>query len=368
MLKKSRNKTVKPENNRNISRTVAVLMISALIPGILAGCKAIEKPAVTTLASTTVKQTVTEPAAVINPLTGLPNFNENALGKRPVAVVISNAPSARPQWGLCSPDIVIEGVVEGGVTRMLGLYADIDTIPKIGPMRSARHDFVEIAEGFNAVFVHWGQSIYARRAMNDRGVDDIEGNNYVGTYFFRDKSRHVAIEHTGYTTGENIKKAISDFNMNTEIGSAYASPFKFVSEDKTLTPSGGSCGSISFEFSQSFRHEFRFDASDKLYYNYLNSNPMVQDGGKQMAVTNVIVLYCGVGSMYDSAGCIDMDLAEGVGIYASNGGYEDISWEKGGPKDMLKLYNAEGNQITLNSGKSYIGFVPSSQKNNTEIS
>lgn len=77
----------------------------------------------------------------VNPLTGLSGFREAAVGHRPVAVMINNAPAARPQWGLCSPDIVLEGLAEGGITRMMWLFADVQSIPKIGSVRSARHDF-----------------------------------------------------------------------------------------------------------------------------------------------------------------------------------------------------------------------------------
>ena len=63
----------------------------------------------------------------INPLTGMSGFD--AQGKRPVAVMINNSKPARPQWGLCTPDIVVEGVTEAGITRMLWLYADIDDVP-----------------------------------------------------------------------------------------------------------------------------------------------------------------------------------------------------------------------------------------------
>ena len=359
----------KSSRKRTAALAAAFMMFTAFFTCSLSGCKPSENSASTGLDSSAIKQTSaeTEPAAPVNPLTGLAGFSKTAAGKRPIAVVINNAPPARPQWGLCSPDIVVEGVVEGGVTRMLWLYSDINTIPKVGSMRSARHDFVEIAEGFNAVFIHWGHSIYAQEAMDERNVDDIEGKDYVGTYFFRDKSRNVAIEHTGYTTGESLSKAIANLNINTDINTAYTSPFQFTAEGKPETPAGGVSGSISFVFSQGYKHEFKFNASDKLYYNYLNSNPMVQDGGEQMAVTNVIVLYCGVRSMNDRAGCIDMDLTGGTGVFASNGGYENITWKKGGPGNMLKLYAPDGSEVRLNAGKSYIGFVPSAQSGKTVI-
>ena len=51
----------------------------------------------------------------VNPLTGLSGFREAAVGRRPVAVMINNAPQP-PAVGLCAPDIVLEGLAEGGIT------------------------------------------------------------------------------------------------------------------------------------------------------------------------------------------------------------------------------------------------------------
>lgn len=305
----------------------------------------------------------------VNPLTGLDGLAQEAVGKRPVAVMINNAPAARPQWGLCSPDIVIEGLVEGGMTRMMWLFADVNSIPKIGSLRSARHDFLEVAEGFDAIFVHWGGSVYAYDALRQRNVDDIDGMVYSNSYFYRDKSRKVATEHTGCTDGERLAKAVDKIIKRPEAKQAYQTPFSFVEEGKQQALSGGACESVRFSFSSAYTHTFRYDASTGLYQNFMNDKPMTQDGGKQMAVSNVLLLYCPVKSMGDSSGCIDMDLTGGSGVYVSNGTQEKITWKKGNtPSNPIKLYAANGAELNLNPGKSYIGFVPAGRQENTVIS
>ncbi len=347
-----------------------ILLAVVIITGIFVFGKPADKPkdvptTGTTQTTTETPTTGAEPVKSINPLTGLDGLDAGTMGKRPVAVVVENSPDARPQWGLCSPDILIEGVVEGGITRMLWLYADVNTIPKVGPVRSARHDFVEIAEGLDAIFVHWGWSNLAEGAINARKVDHINGLN--GTYFFRDTSRNVASEHTGYTNGEALAKAIPALKIKPEINAAYAEPFKFTAPGTVLTPTGGTCGKISFQFSSAYKHDFKFDTNDNLYYNYLNAKPMVEDGNKQMAATNVLVLYCPV-SQADAAGHMEMDLTGGKGVFASNGSCEEITWKKSNTPDaMLKLYAANGNELVLNTGKSYIGLVPAAQSGNTTI-
>lgn len=354
----------------SLRRAAALLVALAIAAGGLftAGCgkENGETTGSTAAQTTTAEETTAPPRGYMNPLTGFYGMNEAAVGKRPVAVVVNNAPPARPQWGLCSPDIVVEGVVEGGITRMLWLYADWSQIPKVGSMRSARHDFVEIAEGLDAIFFHWGGSIYAYDAMKKRGVDHIDGTADSGRYFFRDRSRGVAIEHTGYTTGESIVKAIEAKKFRTQLTAGYESPFLFAEEEEPVSFTMG-CVSASFVFSDSYRHEFRYDSDAQTYFNYLNQKPMVQDGGKQMEVKNVIVLYCPVKPMGDRAGCIDMNLTGGSGFYAVNGTYEPVTWTKGGPGDMLKLLDKAGKLLTLNPGQSYIGFVPKSNEAKTVI-
>ena len=86
-----------------------------------------------------------------NPLTGESDFNEKAVGKRPIACVVENSVSARPQWGIADsknpPDIIVEGEVEGGETRMLWMYADYTAVPsQIGPMRSARPPYIKFSD------------------------------------------------------------------------------------------------------------------------------------------------------------------------------------------------------------------------------
>jgi hypothetical protein len=80
-------------------------------------------------------------------------------------VVIDNFyPSARPASGLSRASIVFETVVEGGITRLLALFAEHDS-PEVGPVRSARPYFVKLAAGFRALFVHAGGSPAAQHLL-----------------------------------------------------------------------------------------------------------------------------------------------------------------------------------------------------------
>lgn len=301
-----------------------------------------------------------------NPLTGIADLDADAIGKRPIAVMVENHPQARPQWGLCTPDIVIEGEVEGGITRMMWIYANVSDVAKIGPTRSARHDYVELAEGLDAIYIHFGGSDLAYEKIKSDKVNDVDGITD-GSYFARDKSRKVATEHTAYTTGENIMKAIDKKGYRTDVDSAYSSPFKFASAKRTLT--GGVCSSVLTVFSNEYQHTFKYNAEDGLYYNYMNTKEMKDADGSTMAVSNVVILYTDVIGPIDAAKHMDWDLKGGKGVLVSNGTYENITWSKGDEsKSMLKLIGSDGKELELNQGKSWIGFVRNDNAAKTVIS
>lgn len=353
--------------NNTVLKVLALILCAATALVLFAACdKQTElNPVETTTEPVTEELTAAPIPADINPLTGLGGLAESAQGKRPVAVVVENHPDARPQWGLCTPDIVMEGLAEGGITRMLWLYQDISTAPKVGPNRSARHNYVEFAAGLDAIYVHFGGSYAAYNLFaNDKSIDHIDGSKGENKYFSRDKSRNVASEHTAYTTGERLAQCIADKGIRTDIKPEYAHPFTFAETKRT--PSNA-CSKVKLVFSSSYKHTFEYNSDDGLYYNYMNSNKMNDADGKQMAVNNVIVIYCNVTKYNGDAKLVEWNLTSGEGIYVSNGGYETIKWEKGKTHDMLKLYDAQGNELLLNTGKTYIGFVPTSSSAQTEI-
>ncbi len=332
----------------------------------LSGCDS-DTPSTTTTTAVPGETTTAEPvgSSLRNPLTGEAGYDAAMATSRYVGVMINNVPQARPQWGLCTPDIVFECETEGGITRMLWLYANPERLPaKFGSIRSARNFFVDIANGYDAIFVHWGGSDPAYSLIEQQGMKTIDGKAIGAPYFVKDNERDVATEHRGYSTGESIRSYIASKQINT-VRSSTDAPFAF-NTAAAVAPSGGSCISIKASHSSSYNHTFKYNADDGLYYNYMNTAKMVDSEGKQMAVTNVIVLYTDI-SVMDAAGRVNVNLTSGKGVMATAGGYENITWKKGASGEMLKIFGADGNPVKLNTGKSWIGVVSSARESLTEI-
>ena len=78
---------------------------------------------------------------------GSPQHTAPSAGS-PLAVKIDNVRGARPQTGLDAADIVYAEQVEGGLSRLMAVYAT--KLPKVvGPVRSARESDLELLRQFN---------------------------------------------------------------------------------------------------------------------------------------------------------------------------------------------------------------------------
>ncbi|MGN1160957.1 MAG: DUF3048 domain-containing protein, partial [Candidatus Fimenecus sp.] len=326
--------------------------------------------------------------ANVSALTGLP-VSDSAVGTRPIAIMVENSPEARPQWGLSTPDVVIEGLVEGGITRMMWIYSDVTQIPKVGPVRSARHDYVEIADGMNAIYTHWGGSNQAYDYIKSIGMVDIDGSK-LGTnsplnssttdkyYFFKDNTRTTSTEHRGFTDGEHLAAAIAKKGIETKATGTDWAPFDIV-VDGIRVPFGeetGSCSEITANFSNAnkgaYRYTFKYNAEKKLYYKY-NNGEVLKDGnnGQEVSFTNIIIMYANVDG-YQTTNENDKklrewDLTSGDAVYVSMGSGESITWKKESKTAPLKFYGKDGKELKINKGQTWIGVVPEANRTSDSL-
>ncbi len=126
----------------------------------------------------------------------------------PVSVVVENSPGARPQAGVNQADLVVETLTEAEITRFFTLFWT-KPADKIGPVRSARQGFVDMADAYNTPFAHSGGSAEAlamlRAAWGPRNLDEIYT---AGGYFYRTGDREPP--HNLYTSTDLLGQAIVD--------------------------------------------------------------------------------------------------------------------------------------------------------------
>ena len=356
----------------HIKRITAAAAAILLLVGAGCGKKAPEPPATrpVTAAVPETEAAAEAPAGPVNPFTGIAGYSEASLGVKAVGVVVENSPSARPQWGMSTPDAVLEYEVEGGISRMLWIYADPGVVPAaVGPVRSARHDIVELALGWDLIFIHCGGSPAALALIKDYAgvLYEVEGLRYDGC-FTRDGSRNVSSEHTLVLQGEKLQASLAQLGVDMAVDPAKAAPLAFEKENAPRALTGGEGASLHIEYSSAYTYDFRYDASTGRYDQSLNGAPVSDAEGISCAYTNVLVLYVDTVDLGDSDGHLDLLLENGgEGLYLCGGRQEKIRWEKGGDRDPLRLLTPDGAPLALNPGNSYIGFVRSSRAGKTVL-
>ena len=119
---------------------------------------------------------------VVSYLTG--EYVPEAIGRRrPVAVMLNNLRPACPQAGIANAGVVYEAPVEGGITRLMGVFEDYDNLEKIGSVRSCRDYYIFYASGFDAIYTHYGQSAYALPFLELLEVISVDWPDTVIRYF-----------------------------------------------------------------------------------------------------------------------------------------------------------------------------------------
>ncbi|MGY0071091.1 DUF3048 domain-containing protein [Streptomyces sp. QTS137] len=121
--------------------TARALLATLLAAGLAAGCTASDGPGDDGRGS----PRTTRPGGT----EGTGTEGTEGGGRPPVlAVKIDNAPAARPQTGLESADVVYVEQVEGGLSRLMAVYAT--RLPEsVGPVRSAREADLELLRQFD---------------------------------------------------------------------------------------------------------------------------------------------------------------------------------------------------------------------------
>ncbi|RAU93870.1 DUF3048 domain-containing protein [Paenibacillus sp. YN15] len=144
------------------------------------------------------------------PLTGL--FSIGQKDVRPIAVMVENSPAARPQSGLGDADVVYEILAEGDITRFVAFYHS--RVPgKVGPVRSIRPYYVDVAAAMDAVLVHAGWSQEAMNRVAAGGVDHFDEVYGDRVYYWRSPDRKPP--HNLYTSIEGIRRGMEKKQLRT---------------------------------------------------------------------------------------------------------------------------------------------------------
>jgi hypothetical protein len=122
-----------------------------------------------------------------------------------VAVSIDNQEGAWPQSGLTKADLIFEFMAEGGITRYLAVFWH-QSAAKIGPVRSTRIYFDNVAAAYGWPLAHAGGNVDALKAIGPLGIKNLDQIYGSGQWFWRSTNRQMP--HNLYTSTSLLEQGI----------------------------------------------------------------------------------------------------------------------------------------------------------------
>lgn len=288
-------------------------------------------------------------------------IEERLYGQRPVAIMVDNEKTALDHYGLTQADVVYElmnSTANGRITRFMCIVKDWQSITQFGSIRSVRPTNFMLAPEWNAILCHDGGPMYINAYLQNPYIENLSGG------FARIKNGKPR-EFTEYITTGELEKRIASKGYSTQYNDYYqGNHYKFANENDPvdLVDAAGviDCTFVDLPFAHN-GSELSYDAASGLYLYSEYGKPHVDpaNGNKQLSFKNLLIqdVYF---EQYDAKGYMGFRASDSGrdGWYITNGKAIPVTWEKNGDLDITRYYDMEGNEITLNTGKTYVAFVP----------
>ena len=294
---------------------------------------------------------------------------EDVANTRPIAVMTPNESAAIPHYNLSKASIIYEANVEGRMTRMLAIYENWQDLEKIGNIRSLRTYYGYWAFEWDAFIVHYGGPFFVSEVLEKENVEDLDGTKGTDTGgFFRSADRKEP--HNAYANGADLKALINtkgfSLSYRDNLIDDYHYNFTTKAEPNTLTQYADAQDATLIDMSSCYpltRCYFKYNEDDGLYYRYQHLSGST-DGphmdaatGEQLTFKNVLVQYTKheeLGEGYLAFQCHDTTRD---GWFFTNGKGIHVNWEKTSDFGATRYYDDNGNEITMNTGKTMVLIV-----------
>jgi hypothetical protein len=259
--------------NRGVSKAVrvtAALAVGALAAGTLGACSGDAKETAT---GTTAAPTPTLPA--INPLTGLGTSPKGPV----IAAKVDDTAAGRPSLGLDKADVIYIEEVEGGLSRMVAVFASAK--PKVRAVRSIRSSDMELLGQYGKIIVVASGGKRTSLADLDRSSLNSSINDRGGVGFTRDGSRPAP-----YNVVADLAKVSSSIKADgvRNVG------FTWAARDPRLATAKSASG-VSTRVG-STRVGFVWSAKLATYVRTVDGRRLTTASGALVAKPNVLLQFC----------------------------------------------------------------------------
>lgn len=288
-------------------------------------------------------------------------IDDDIKDQRPIAVMVDNESIALPHYGLSEADVVYEmmnSTMNGRITRFMVLVKDWEEIEQLGSIRSVRPTNVILAAEWNAVICHDGGPFYIDEYLAEPFSDHFSGT-------FSRVNNGKSREYTEYILPGDLEKNFKNSGVEREYTSYYEGEhYQFANEDNPVDLSDASDAIDASLVDLPFPHNgsyLEYDEENQVYnyFEYGKAHVDPGNGNTQLCFKNLLIQSCGY-QQYDEHGYMIFDCynTTGGGYYVTNGKAIPVSWKKEEMTSPTHYYDMEGNEIELNTGKTYVALVP----------
>ncbi|MFD1849640.1 DUF3048 domain-containing protein [Oceanobacillus bengalensis] len=299
-----------------------------------------------------IPETEEESSGNVYPLTGMKT--NDSVDNRIISIMINNHSDARPQTGLSQADIVFEILAEGKITRFLALYQS-DLPEVVGPVRSAREYYFELANGYDAIYVYHGAADFVNDMIVNEGVNFLNGSTYDndGNLFKRESFRKAP--HNSYLLMEAVYEVAEGKGYKT---TENHEPLTFLSEDELTEIQGESAKHVEIVYSDNPMEivEFEYDVETGKYSRFNDKEQTVElDTGELIQVDNVFIVETRH-EVIDDAGRRAIDLESGGNAFLiQKGKIQEVEWANQNGRIVPVM---DGRTLGLVPGQTWINVVP----------
>lgn len=296
-----------------------------------------------------------EPPKYYSPLTGALVESEAATTQAVTAIMIENSPSARPQSGIKNSGVVFEAIAEGGITRFLVLYQEHKP-QLIGPVRSLRMYYVDWLAAFNASIVHVGGSAAALAEVRNGTYRDIDQFFNAG-YYWRATDRYAP--HNVYTSFEKLDA------LNTAKGFTSSAFTGFTRKDSSAaTPATATAIQVKIS-SASYNSSYTYNAETNTYDRFLAGVPHLDREDGQVSPRVVIVLRVQETTVLEDGYRESINaVGSGSAVIFQDGTAQEVTWSKANRGAQIVFTDANGVDVPLARGQTWITAVPQNKGGN----
>ncbi len=316
-----------------------------------------EQPAPVTVTPTIEASRTTPPEPVVPVVWPLTGVETDEVPERPaVAVKIENSHIARPQTGLDQADLVWETIIDFDVSRLVAVFHS-EQPEGIGPIRSVRPMDMAIAAPLGGPLVYSGGQSGILALVPKAGI---QGMNFdwgaAGMY----RVSFRAAPH-------NVYGDVATFVANADDDHSDPPPEQFAfarrAAQATAVLDGSEAATISMRLSTQSFPSWAWDESSSTWLRSEDGTPAVVADGDRIGATNVVMV---VAPHPDSgfnaqlgAPVPTYDLVgDGSGWVATGGKVLEVTWSKAAADEPLQLTTADGEDVLLAPGNTWIELVP----------